>query len=802
MAAPTYRLPVTGSARPLTSRAAHEAAVQAVADALYAELGAIATGLRLAGNWDASSGAFPENATRGSYYLVSAAGTVDEQVFAVGDWLVPLVNDASTSSFAGQWARGEYSKVVKRVYEDVPALQASAEPARGVGAEWRDLGGHVCREVAPDSEDYLIRTSAGVKLQVAPGPLGLVVTAAGVDPTGAVACDAAFNAAFAYARSKNYGLALPPGRFRVAQGLDFIGSPTVSGFQIRMGIRGAGAQNTVFFSHGAPDYVLRIDARYFEASGFAITGSIDEIRDTAHSAKTGIWVENMRQGALTNFEVRHIVGAGLRIDRCIVSRIDGVVYRCGSDTARAVDQTIADQDGCQASWVKINCEDAQGAAGAMRFLSCRNTHLEAKLENQPYWIFEISAPVGNAAREASVTFSGGATGVVALTNTDPSNLINGNGQLTVKDLTGTVTVGETFTSSDGASGTVKAFTAANGPQFWAGGEYGTFDIYANQNILKADLTAGDITFACSDSHILKGQVRGPHVGYGVVISGARNEAQLLYVDQGLTDVAEEASRYDAVLFSAGSANNTVHTIRTRNAKGVDNAGSRNRIDQLDQTNLYGRSYRGQGNFGGVTYANVQQLEALAETSPVNLQGEGTFFGTGGGVIEAPAATGEVVLLAGARARLGPVQIPDMGAANYGLRLTGADALVQGAVIAVAAGRTGIQNVATRGRVLDCDISGGAKGVYARTAGCVIRGGSVSGYTSIGVHCDPAAAVTGMRVEGVSFHSAGAGASADIQFAAQVTKSFAINNSLATELGATGLVVPGSGSGNILTQNAA
>ncbi|SDJ57143.1 hypothetical protein [Salipiger marinus] len=66
----------------------------------------------------------------------------------------------------------------------------------------------------------------------------------------------------------------------------------------------------------------------------------------------------------------------------------------------------------------------------------------------------------------------------------------------------------------------------------------------------------------------------------------------------------------------------------------------------------------------------------------------------------------------------------------------------------------------------------------------------------------AALSAAMRVEGVSFHSAGAGASADIQFAALVTKSFAINNSLATQLGATGLVLPGSGSGNILTQNAA
>ncbi|HBT01281.1 MAG TPA: hypothetical protein DEB47_15765, partial [Citreicella sp.] len=534
-------------------------------------------------------------------------------------------------------------------------------------------------QIAPETaSDHHLTTQGGLKLYVVPEVSGYNAVAFGADNTGRERCEEAFAKATDAARASGANVFVPAGLYRVERGLDFIGSPTISGFRMKTSILGSGSENTVFFSHGAPDYIMRINARYFNASGFSITGSIDEVRDTQHSAKSGLWIENLRSGAVTNFSIRHIVGAGLRIDRCIVSRIDGVVYRCGSDTAHAVDQTVADQDGCQASWVRINCEDAHGSAGAVRFLSHRNTHIEAKLENQPYWIFETSAPVGNAAREATVTFSGGATGVVALTNTDPSNLINGNGQLTIKDLTGTVTVGETFTSSDGASGTVKAFTAAKGPQFWAGGDYGTFDIYANQNRLKADPEAGDITFACSDSHILKGQVRGPHVGYGVVISGQRNEAQLLYVDQGLTDVAEEASRYDAVLFSAGSANTTVHTLRTRNAKGVDNAGSRNRIDQLDQTNLYGRSYRGQGNYGGAIYANVQQLAALAETSPVNLQGEGTFFGTGGGVIEAPAATGEVVLLAGARARLGPVQIPDMGAANYGVRLTGADALVQGA----------------------------------------------------------------------------------------------------------------------------
>jgi hypothetical protein len=705
--------------------------------------------------------------------------------------------------FDGQTPGG--FKVGRKPSEDVAGFLASQEGSWGIGTV-RQAGPHFYVET--EEPDALVRNSAEVRFRVIPGPNGLDVSACGADGGGEVACDAILQAACDYAAKRGFGVYLPSGVYKLEKGIKIRGSDAISGFRKYLDISGSGENSCVFVTENAPAYAFRIDARYVRLRNIRVMGSIDGIRDSDHSAKIGIWVENMREGALENIKVENIVGPGIQIDRCIVSRFEGViVYRCGDATRPALYQTSATQDGFQASWLQASVEDAIGPVGGVLFSSHRNSHITVKLENQPQVYVEIGSPSGQVRRGETVTFSGGAVATVALTSNNPDTSVHGNVELVLTEVSGAIAVGESFTVTagnsfdaiSGATGTVKvAPTMTTGPQFWAGGEYGTFDIYANQNRLKADPEAGDITFACSDSHILKGQVRGPHVGYGVVITGQRNAAQLLYVDQGLTDLAEEASRYDAVLFSPTAANNTVHTLRTRNAKGVDNAGSRNRIDQLDQTNLYGRSYRGQGNHSGVVYANVQQLADVEVNSPVNLQGEGTFFGTGGGVISAPAATGEVVL----RSRLGPVQIPDMGAANYNVRLSGEATSADGSTLTVAADKTGIQHVAVRGEVRDCIISGGAKGIYARNAGAAVRGGQISGYTSVGVHFDPPEPTAGMRVEGVTFYSAGAGASADIQFADTVTKSHAINNSVTSELGATGTVTTGTGTGNIFDQNAA
>lgn len=94
-----------------------------VFDELNADIAAISTGLRVAESWSAASGSFPSGATTGTYYIVSTAGTTGGQTFAVGDWLIPLVNTPSTSVFAGNWTRANYSQIVP---PGVPKLRVTS----------------------------------------------------------------------------------------------------------------------------------------------------------------------------------------------------------------------------------------------------------------------------------------------------------------------------------------------------------------------------------------------------------------------------------------------------------------------------------------------------------------------------------------------------------------------------------------------------------------------------------------------------------------------------------------------------
>lgn len=58
------------------------------------------------GVWDASSGSFPADVEAASdWYSVSVAGTVDSVAFEVGDVLVALVDEPSTTTFAANWTR-------------------------------------------------------------------------------------------------------------------------------------------------------------------------------------------------------------------------------------------------------------------------------------------------------------------------------------------------------------------------------------------------------------------------------------------------------------------------------------------------------------------------------------------------------------------------------------------------------------------------------------------------------------------------------------------------------------------------
>lgn len=65
----------------------------------------------LKGSWDASSGSFPGGGTAqaGASYIVSVGGTVDGQTFAVNDRVIAITDNASTTTFASNWFKADYT---------------------------------------------------------------------------------------------------------------------------------------------------------------------------------------------------------------------------------------------------------------------------------------------------------------------------------------------------------------------------------------------------------------------------------------------------------------------------------------------------------------------------------------------------------------------------------------------------------------------------------------------------------------------------------------------------------------------
>lgn len=91
----------------------------------YAD-GLIVSAFVAKGNWDASAGTFPGAgaAKNGWTYLVSVGGTVNGVLFTVGDSIYATTNNASTTVYAGNWAKIEEGDITSA--EIVAALAANA----------------------------------------------------------------------------------------------------------------------------------------------------------------------------------------------------------------------------------------------------------------------------------------------------------------------------------------------------------------------------------------------------------------------------------------------------------------------------------------------------------------------------------------------------------------------------------------------------------------------------------------------------------------------------------------------------
>lgn len=229
MAAPVYTLPTSGSSPKFATKASHESAINAALAALFAlldaaddalsdRISAIMAGFVAAGEWDASSGSFPSGEqTLGTFYIVTDAGTVDGVTFAVGDQLLPLVTNPSTTTYAGNWVRNPRSEIVDTVYDGLAALDASTED-RAAGALWQTKDGKNFIGAADAATDFSYQRDDGKKFYAQPSPGEYLDTMFGVVMDGITDC------APAYAR---IAANLPAGKtLRLAgAGVRILGSP-------------------------------------------------------------------------------------------------------------------------------------------------------------------------------------------------------------------------------------------------------------------------------------------------------------------------------------------------------------------------------------------------------------------------------------------------------------------------------------------------------------------------------------------------------------------------------------------------
>lgn len=96
----------------------HISVTQAVdLDAIETRVASLDAAIVLRGSWDASAGTFPGSGTAqaGDSWIVSVGGTVDAVAFAVGDRIIAITDNASTTVFASNWFKADYTDQVLSV---------------------------------------------------------------------------------------------------------------------------------------------------------------------------------------------------------------------------------------------------------------------------------------------------------------------------------------------------------------------------------------------------------------------------------------------------------------------------------------------------------------------------------------------------------------------------------------------------------------------------------------------------------------------------------------------------------------
>ncbi|UXN70886.1 hypothetical protein N8A98_06780 [Devosia neptuniae] len=110
-------------------------------DAIETRVNALDAAVILKGTWDASTGAFPGSgvAQAGDSYIVSVAGTVGGIAFALNDRLIAITDNASTTVFAANWFKADYTDAVLSVAGKTGAVTIQVSDIMDMSANARSF---------------------------------------------------------------------------------------------------------------------------------------------------------------------------------------------------------------------------------------------------------------------------------------------------------------------------------------------------------------------------------------------------------------------------------------------------------------------------------------------------------------------------------------------------------------------------------------------------------------------------------------------------------------------------------------
>jgi len=110
-------------------------------DAIEARIADLDAAVVLKGAWDASAGTFPGSgsAQAGWTYVVSVAGTVDGVDFSVDDRILAITDNASTSTYTGQWLKQDYTDKVLSVAGKIGTVTLDSNDITDLSSNGRSL---------------------------------------------------------------------------------------------------------------------------------------------------------------------------------------------------------------------------------------------------------------------------------------------------------------------------------------------------------------------------------------------------------------------------------------------------------------------------------------------------------------------------------------------------------------------------------------------------------------------------------------------------------------------------------------